>query len=199
MEFWEIKTPLTEAVTNMWPLYLWGIVGTVGLNIYYSDQQPTMGDDIGMFAQSIIPISLWAGITEEIIYRWLMFLMVIVTIQATDWILLGFADLHMIQWLIVNITAPVSNFLTLGFLEPYLLNTNWAVGAAVIVSCHNFQKGHAHQGTIGYLNSWFMGMCFFWVMFNHGIIVAMLAHVIYDIVVFSTLYTMMAIREQRLY
>ncbi len=131
-------------------------------------------------------LSSYAGIAEEIVYRWLLFFAAIIGIQFSDWLLFGFMDIHLIQWIFTSIICPVANFFTLGYLESYLMNGyGWAVAAAIIIVNGHFRDGHSYQGLFGFTNSWFLGMYFFWVMFNSGLIAAMIVHFTYNFLIFS--------------
>jgi hypothetical protein len=133
-------------------------------------------------------ISLWAGVMEEICFRWLLFIAAIVLIPVFDWLLLGFIGLHIVQW-IFEILSIVANFFTLGYLETYLLNGHgWAVAAAIMSTNGQFRDGHRYQGLIGLTVSWFMGMYFFWMMFTYGLIATIVVHFLYDFFIFLLIF-----------
>jgi hypothetical protein len=193
-EFWHIKGSLLDAVMNAWPIYLWGISATALLAVFRSgvpDEDP--GDILikGTF------ISIRAGILEEIAFRWLIFFLAIIIIPAIDWALLGFMGVHWVKWLSVFV-ASVANIFTLGYLEDYLLGGyGWVVAAAVISANSNFRDGHRYLGWLGYVNSWFLGMYFFWVMFTYGIIAAIFIHFLYDFCVFAAAAVATAVAKER--
>ena len=94
--------------------------------------------------------------------------------------------------------GPVVNFLTLGHLQPYLLGSlGWAVGAAIISSNGKFRDGHAYQGLFGWINAWFCGMFFFYLMFTYGILASIIVHFLYDILIFIVVYLDAVIERAR--
>ena len=184
-EFWTIKGSLWEAVKNAWPLYLWGIGATTVVLVIKRDSLRDE-DPVEIFLGGTV-ISLLAGVLEEIAFRWLIFFSAIVIIPFVDRLLLGFMGIHLIKWIYVIVLCPIANFFTLGYLEQYLLNGyGWAVAAAIISANGDFRDGHRYLGPLGYVNSWFLGMYFFWVMFNYGLIAAIIIHFLYDFFIFCT-------------
>jgi len=108
-------------------------------------------------------ISVIAGVFEEIGFRWLIFFSSIMLFPLVDWLLLGFAGVHLVQLLYEYIMCPIANFLTLGYLQEYLLGEHgWVVGAAIVSVNASFRKGHAYLGFVGWMVSWFVGMYLFW-------------------------------------
>ncbi len=179
-EFWTIKGSLKDAAWQAWPIYLFGIL--FNLKIFFRRNDYRMQPRQLLLAG--FGISLWAGVAEEICFRWLIFMGAIVVITGADWLLLGFMGVHPVQWF-YGILCIVANFFTFGYLAPYLLNGfGWAVGAAIISSNGRFRNGHAYQGYRGFTISWFMGMYFFWLMFTYGLLAAMLVHFLYDFFLF---------------
>jgi hypothetical protein len=94
----------------------------------------------------------------------------------------------------LHIAGPVANWATLGGLEEYLFHpSGWLVGAAMLSANTKFRDGHKYQGLLGYLNSWFLGMFFFWLMLTFGLPVAILMHFAYDLLLFVLMAGMKAI------
>lgn len=183
-EFWDMKGDFCEAVKNAWPWYAWGF-GVTFLALFSNENKPTPGTPGEKFLGGTL-ISIWAGIAEEIAFRWLFFFSAIVMLPVVNWILGGFMGLELLRWLYQYILCPIANFFTFGYLETYLLNGyGWAVGAAVISSNGRFRNGHAYQGPLGLVNSWFFGMYMHWVVFKYGIMPAMFIHFLYDFIIFS--------------
>lgn len=132
-------------------------------------------------------ISVWAGVVEEICFRWLLFFGAIILIPFLDWVVWLATGLHLVKWFYAEIVCPIANFFTLGYLQPILLDGyGWAVGAAVITANGQFRNGHAYQGFIGFTMSWFFGMYMFWNMFEYGLIACILIHFVADLCVFAT-------------
>jgi hypothetical protein len=141
-------------------------------------------------------ISLWAGVMEEICFRWLIFFGTIYTAPVFDWIFFGFAGYHPLQAL-YRVLGVVANFFTFGYLKEYLLGGfGWTVAMALIMTNGRFRNGHGYQGLPGMAVSWFMGMYFFWITFTYGLVAAIVIHFLYDLAIFS-LVSLDAMFEER--
>ncbi len=80
----------------------------------------------------------------------------------------------------------MANWASLHYLQEYFSHaTGWAIGAAMLAANAKFRDGHKYQGMLGWINSWFMGLYFFWLMFNYGLPAAIVVHIVYDIVCFA--------------
>lgn len=106
-----------------------------------------------------------------------------------------------IKWLYEVLFQPVADWVTLGHLHPFLYSTavpptedTWALGAGILAANGAFRDGHKYQGFFGYLNSWFVGMVLFWVLFTFGLVPAMVVHFVYDFLIFSTVAVMRMFR-----
>ena len=153
------------------------------------DDTPTPGDIL----KAGFIRSAFAGFFEEVAFRWLMFLSMFATMAMFD----VFPFFGLISWTHVEILAPVANWATLGYLESYLFDPNWLVGGAVIYTNSLFRNGHSYQGPLGYTNSWFLGMVFFWIMFNFGLWAAIVIHFVYDMWLFTQMAFMQWAQNQR--
>ncbi len=151
---------------------IWAIIG--GRSYSYESKATLTGRAIW--------VSLNAGFWEEIRYRGIAFLGAMVLIPFLNWLLFGFAGANIVFWVYQTVTIPVANFVTLGLLAPWLLTTPWIIGAAMASAASQFSDAHEHLGWFGKINAWFLGMFFFWIMFNYGMITAMVIHAIYDII-----------------
>lgn len=183
-EFWTTKGDFWEAVKGAWPWYAWGF-GATFLSRVFSKTSLTQVIPTEMFVHGTV-ISIWAGVAEEIAFRWLFFFSAVVILQLFNWIFGGFMGLELIHWLYQYILCPVANFFTLGYLEPYLLNGyGWVIAAAVISSNGLFRNAHAYSGLLGFINSWFFGMYMHWVVFKYGILPAIFIHFLYNFIIFT--------------
>jgi hypothetical protein len=98
--------------------------------------------------------------------------------------------LVLLRWLYTAVAIPVVDWLTIGKLHFQLTSYSWWVGAAVISTNADFGKGHLSKGGCpGYVNSWAIGMLMFWVVFNFGLLPAMLIHALYDVFLHLIVYT----------
>ena len=197
LEFWTIK----EGDIRLWVysvgfIFIWA----AGVNIIYHliyFRTPQYNDDIGskFIAGSIT--SILAGVLEEISFRWLIFLGSIITIKFTNFLFFGFLGFGVLQWVHINILGPIANLTTLGYLQEQLMNPEgWAVGAALLASNALFRDGHKYQGLFGVVNSWFIGMVMFWVLFRYGLVACIFLHFLYDFVIDIVVLIMRMIHKQ---
>lgn len=80
----------------------------------------------------------------------------------------------------MNIAGPTANFITLGYLKPWLLDRGWLFSLCILGSTAFFREEHKYQGVLGFANSWFLGMFFFYMMLTHGLFAAICAHFFYN-------------------
>ncbi len=184
-EFWTIKGNFWNAVKEAWPWYAWGFGATFMFLLFRNDNISTHNSPMDKFISGVL-ISVWAGVAEEMAFRWLFFFSAIVILPVSNWIFGGWFGLELIRWLYEDALCPIANFFTFGYLEPYLINGyGWVIGAAVISSNGRFRNGHAYQGTLGLVNSWFFGMYMHWMVFKYGILPAIFVHFLYDFIIFT--------------
>jgi Type II CAAX prenyl endopeptidase Rce1-like len=126
--------------------------------------------------------SVFAGVSEEIVYRWLLFFASIGTIAVTDFLSGGFIFGHGLIYLGFGFTKFFVNIATFGTLTNYIYSTNWLVGAAMIVSAAKFREGHENYGPLGYWFAWYFGLFTQVVVFNFGLLPAIALHIFIDVV-----------------
>ncbi len=188
LHFWKINGSLLEAIKLSWIIFAWGILINVVV-LVFSQRKPSYKDDAEVNLGIGFLISIWAGVMEEICFRWLLFYGVIVSLQIVNWMFFGCLGFGIAEWFYSYFLIPIANFTTLGYLEPILIDKyGWAVGAALISVNGRFRDAHAYQGIFGIINSWFLGMFFFYLMFNYGLIPAIFVHFLYDMLIFATHY-----------
>lgn len=141
-------------------------------------------------------ISVWAGVAEEISFRWIFFLYGMIGIKVGNWLFFGFLGFGIAEHIYLWIVGPVANFFTFGYLEHWLFHpAHWAIGAALIAANAKFRDGHKYQGFMGILNSWFLGMFLFWCMFKFGLLGAIAIHFFYDFLIFTCIYVISVCRR----
>ena len=113
---------------------------------------------------------------EELWFRWLLFYLMVPLVKLGNWATFGLEG-----WIYRTILMPVADFTTFGFLGPQLDAVPWVIGAAMLAANASFRNGHKYQGPLGYVNSWFGGMIYFYALFNYGIGMAILAHITYNL------------------
>ncbi len=186
-QLWNSEGTVSQGVNAVWFIFLWAFA----INLYYGVRA---SDELTEFSSAHILgagawISLNAGVFEEIAYRWLRFSIAMLTLPIVNFILFGFipGQMGLLHWLYQYILLPIANFTTFGALDDYLFHpASWVIGAAIISANGKFREAHGYAGFLSWVNSWFIGMIMFYLMFNFGLLTAIIAHVLYDLVVFGT-------------
>lgn len=184
--FWHVEGNLRQWLACSWFVLAWGVGFNIFLDLFVRTRwirsRSTPGE---LFADGIIR-STFAGIFEEVVFRWLAFLAGIVMVKFTNFLFFDWLGFGIAKWFFLNFFGPIANFTTFGYLEPYLNHpAGWQVGAGMLITNAFFRDGHKYQGLIGWVNSWFGGMYLFWVMFTFGLPVAIGIHFLYDAAIFS--------------
>lgn len=193
-QFWKITGPIPEAIKLAWPIFAWG-TGISFLIVLFKGSE-TYGSAEDVLSEGLVS-SVFAGIFEEISFRWLIFFDAIVSYKLVNWLFFGFAGHGIPEWLYNHIGGPWANFLTMGHMQEILFGTlGWAVGAALLSTNGKFRDGHMYQGCLGWINSWFLGIFFFYIVFNYGLIPAILIHGLYDIFIDLAVFIAMKIRGE---
>ncbi len=159
---------------QVWWIFGWAaLFALIGAGSYTYESKP-------MLLWRAAWLSLNAGFWEELLYRCVLFCTAMIAMPFLNFITFG-----LVGWLNTAILIPFTNWVTFGALAPQLYGATWVLGAAVISAAGDFRDAHKYLGWFGWLNSWFLGMVFFWLMFNYGIITAMVAHAVYDLILLS--------------
>lgn len=184
---WSAPYGVWTGVVAGWPILAWGVFNLVRLWIFLDENHPGLryASAWATFKNGLW-ISAWAGITEEIAFRWLIFLGAMPSLIILNFLFFGCAGFGIVEWISQNVTGPIANWTSFGILALQIFDPRfWYVGAALIYSNAFFRDAHAYQGIAGTINSWFLGMGFFYLMFNYGLGSAIIVHVLYDVLVFS--------------
>ncbi len=197
--FWKIEGSLVNAIEDSALLLVWGVsvttvIAALTLNKPVLNRYAERNLRMGIF------VSAFAGIFEEITFRWIRFYILIVAVQVMNFLFFDWAGFGVPQWIFLNIMGPVADFFTLRMLHDVLFGPyGWIVGAALIGANSEFRDGHIYQGILGWTNSWFCGMFFFWIMFHYGLPAAMFIHFLYNMLIFSVVYIDQVIERMRGY
>jgi len=177
---WSYKTDLFAGLTNVWYIFAWAFLYTgVAVAFLIRRRKPSVNSASSQFWGGLW-MSVKAGVLEELVFRWLLVLSAPVLVTIVNAITFGG-----FRWLHLHILLPVANWATLGILEPQLHASNWVMAASILWAAGAFRNGHAYLGPVGYVNSWFIGMIMFYVVFNYGLITAMVVHFVYDAIILS--------------
>lgn len=188
---WTVHGGFWQGIGAYWPLFLYGFLLNAAIVTWKRDLLRQLDASPTEVFVKGCGLSLWAGFTEEIIFRWLGFLSSIAFMKFFNFILFG-----LVAWLFSAVFGPLADWATLGHLHSVLSHeSGWWVGAAMLSANSSFRNGHKYQGFLGFTNSWFLGMVFFHCMFHYGLPVAIAVHALYDIAVFAALAALMPNRD----
>lgn len=224
-QVWTMRGTVMDWLAVSWPIFVWGggftFIANILRRMSVSERQKHAGH---AFLGGLL-ISLWAGVVEEICFRWLLFLSGIATAVFMNWLMGGWVVLaligllglligalskngviaifsgiaapvftyaifglppHLPEYIYTHIMGPLVDWVTFGTMHDTLFHpAGFAVGAALVSANAFFRDGHKYLGIIGIVNSWCIGMFFFYLMINYGLPAAILIHFLYDVVVFS--------------
>lgn len=193
-EFWK-PINVIEVLSFSWPVFVWG-GGFTLLVSFMRRNKPEVNRKAEYILAGGLVVSGFAGIAEEIAFRWLIFYEGIVGYKVVNWLFFGWAGFGVAEYIYVHAFGPLADVLTLGYLHPILFNgLGWAVGASVLSSTSEFRDGHQYLGLVGWINSWFVGMFMFYLMFKYGIVASILVHFMYDMLIFIAVYIDAAIER----
>lgn len=173
------KGSLWDGLSQVWFIFAWGFGVQLLLQLRHVWKRRPREADMGLLLRHGIWISFNAGLFEELIFRTYGFLATIIGLRYLDQVAHG-----VFQWVATQALLPVTNILTLGLFKRELTGGDWALGAAVILGSLFFRSAHRHYGKLAKANVWFIGMVMFWLLFNYGLIAAILAHFLYDAAVY---------------
>lgn len=182
--FWEWN--IAEGMFAVWPIFLWGASVTFLGTFLASTRSEVLkqhGDAPDVAFKGIL-ISVWAGVVEELIFRWIIFYTMMFFVQLTSLLTCG-----IVEWIYLHIEAPILWFLSFGHLEWLLYNQEyWYIGAGAVAANIRFRNGHKYLGLLGYLNSYVLGFVFFWLMFVYGLPAAIFCHFLYDLIIYGVIW-----------
>lgn len=180
-ELWKVKQGgVVDWLRVGIPVFAWGVGITFIARVFSFNSRRENGSAEKLFAVGTL-FSLWAGVMEEICFRWLIFMNAIIGVKVGNYLFFGWLGFGIGEWFQLHVAGPISDWFTWGYLADYLRNPEmWAVGAAILSANAFFRDGHRYLGWFGVMNAWFAGMFLFWVMFHYGLPAAIVIHFTYD-------------------
>jgi hypothetical protein len=189
--FWGSNKPdsVLEILSSCWPVFTFGIVYTFLIKFLTSNEPESNYEAEEEFFFSTL-LSIYAGVTEEIAFRWILFLACIPGIKILDWVLGGFIfGTGLSNFAYSHLLIPLADLVTFHQLSQYLYNPlSWAIGAAIITTNGKFRDGHSYQGTIGMIDAWFFGMFMYKIVWECGIVPAIIVHIVYNVMILGIVY-----------
>jgi len=174
-----------SGLNHVWFIFAWALglplLATLVLRQRYVSNTPRAVQVIkGMW------LSVNAGFFEEVLFRGLMFLNAMVMLVFLNWLTEWLVNGGLVKWLYVHWFVPLANWATFHALQPQLMDhRNWVFGVAIVSVTVAFRDEHKYLGFIGWVNSWFIGMVMFWLVFHYGLLTAIVAHAVYDAIIFT--------------
>lgn len=197
LQFWRVDDNFWNVFREYWGIFLWGggVTAIASLATRHRQEDNRRAEE---HLVAGVLVSLRAGLLEEICFRWLIFFGAIVSLKILNWLFFGWAGFGIAEWVYTGFLIPVADFCTLRILHDVLYSSaGWAVGAALISSNAKFRNGHEYLGWLGWVNSWFLGMIFFKIVFTYGLPAAILLHFLYDLLIFFVRYLGMVVERAR--
>ncbi|OGG08993.1 hypothetical protein A2154_01820 [Candidatus Gottesmanbacteria bacterium RBG_16_43_7] len=185
-EFWAFKGPYDQLILMALGLLAVGFVINLP-KLILTLNHPQMSQQAETVFKFGFLISLRAGILEELVFRWLLFYSWMWILYLLNRIIFSAPELVYTHYF-----ADILNATTARQLAPFFLSMAWNVGAAIGVSNGKFRDGHLYQGKTGVAIAYLVGFFFFYIMFHHGLVAAMIIHAVYDMFIFGLLYMDMA-------
>jgi hypothetical protein len=191
-DVWIAHGSMGDGLASVWYIFLWGVGFTLASFILTGMYKKSRTVTPGEVAIEGLGVSLFAGVVEELAYRWFMLFGGMFILNVLNFLTFG-----LIKWLNVELFIPLTNWLTFGILSPQLTDNSWLFGAAIVFANSSFRDAHEHKGFITYVNAWILGIVFFYVMFNYGLLTAIVAHVLYDLCIYATLAVCVSLQPKR--
>lgn len=182
MQPWTTIGGLWDGLKDVWFIFAWAAgLSLLGGIVHLIQRTPRDYDPSEYFGRGTW-VSLHAGIFEEIIYRWLLLFGMMVGLKIMNAVTFG-----LVKWFFMTVLIPIANWASFGLLEAQFCGDfGWLFAAAIVSANVRFRRGHEYQGLFGVINAWYIGLVLFYLMFNYGLWVAIVAHVAYDLIIFWT-------------
>lgn len=177
---WETKGSMLDGLIKVWPMFAWGAGTTLLFGLGAIIRRKPREEEPGYTFVKGTWISLNAGFFEELLHRWMGLFGALFILKLVNTVTFGLT-----KWIYVHGAIPFANWITFGLLEPQLHSSQgWLFAAAILSANGKFQEGHKYLGLLGWVNSWFIGMVMFYLVFNYGLWTAIVAHIVYDLCIF---------------
>lgn len=186
-EFLFFKGQWWEPILAAWPVFATGIVLNV-IHMTTTVNPPEVQDNAPMIPIAGLTSSLFAGIMEEIVFRWVF----LYGLMGAFWMGNELSKTWFDSPIIQNIATFFWPFtlLIVGPNNPILTHPAaweigatvgvWTIGLAFFFSNLKFQSGHMYQGPVGLIFSGIAGLFFFYIAFNYGLLASMFVHFLFD-------------------
>ena len=180
MGIWTSHGSMASGLQAVWFIFAWAIGLTLLTGLFRAiRKEPRTHEPSRIFVKGTW-LGLNAGFFEEIVYRWLMLFGAMITIKFFNIVTFG-----LVKWLYTIILIPLANWASFGLLDPQLGGAyGWLFAAAIVSANVQFRKGHEYLGLFGMINSWYLGLIMFYLVFNYGLWTAIVAHILYNLCIF---------------
>jgi hypothetical protein len=184
---------LMKALTDSIPIFIWAFSYNCVVCCFKNFKKKENPKQVLKYG---FLTSLFAGVVEEYLFRWVFFYSVMIGIQISCFLFFGFisSSLEIPRLFYEYIGQPITNFFTFGLLSWVFVKPT-IISFSILASNATFRDGHKYQGFIGYINSWIIGFYLFWIMFNYGLIAAMIIHFTYNFIIDLIVFVCMTYRN----
>jgi hypothetical protein len=202
-QIWPPDPAVGAGLLHAWWFFAWA----VGLNLAFGLGAVLRREPCDSDPEMNLVHGVWtgfnAGFFEEVLWRWFIFLSAMVTLWFFNIVTFGLT-----KWVFTHLLIPVTDWVSFGALHAQLYSPiGWLLGAAIVSANMDFRDAHLNLAVLtgrytslyrtytfslplGAINAWFGGLALFWLMFHYGIQTAIVAHILYDVCVDVTVYTM---------
>lgn len=203
-EFLFFKGAWWEPIWAAWPLFFVGFVINIW-KITTTTNPPEVQENASMIPIHGVSASLFAGIMEEIVFRWVLLYGYMEILWILNDITVYLFDVPILKIIAEIAFGGFTNFIVGNAQHILTQPTAWTIGAAagtwtlgmaILPSVMKFQQGHLYQGMIGWILSGFAGLVFFRIMFNYGLFAGMWVHFLFDMTIFLMLFVDVLLEEQ---
>src|SRR4029453_14342695 len=145
-QFWTPKGAVLDWLRTSWPIFAWGVGVTTIASIITRNKPEENRNAEGNLAKGFV-VSAWAGVMEEICFRWLIFMSSIIGVKIVNFLFFGFAGLGIAEWLQVHLLGPIANFFTIGIISGVIGSLfTWGIGAGLLGANGFFRDRQSCRG-----------------------------------------------------
>ncbi len=205
--FIAVNAGLWEELNHRCILLFYGLIAILGLNTMLGWALP--GEPIHRINAFWLHAYRW---TAETPWRTLGVIgpMALIAVYFTTWLVRlnhpDYTPSHGLQlgrtvlftaWAIYAMPRGVQAFDHIPFTLGERPDATLLAAGAVLWSNAQFREGHRYQGPAGMLNAYVFGLYMFAIAFRYGLLYAIVAHFVYDLVLFSSEHAVQVVKNWR--
>lgn len=182
------QTAIQQALTASIPIFIWAAAVNTIVGCFISFEKSDLRNTNEILTDGFC-ISLFAGVVEEFLFRWLFLYSAMLATQICCFLFFGWISswFELPRLLYQYIIQPIMELVSFGSLN-WLWEYNWLISSSVVSANATFRDGHKYQGFFGWVNSWVIGFFLFWIMFTYGLPAAIVVHFTYDFIIYVIIF-----------